>query len=475
MISCEGYATKHVVVVGLGTSGLAAARALCSSGARVLVWDDSEARQAEAAVEGFPVRQPERINWASVDALVLSPGIPHTFPTPHIAARFAKDAGVPIIGDTELLATSGAQAAKIAITGTNGKSTTTALVGHILEHTGKDVEVGGNLGPAICNMAMMERDGCYVLELSSYQLELCPSARFKVAVLLNVTPDHLGRHGGMQGYTAAKKNIFRGQGVGDTAIVGIDDDITRAIYADLKAKNGRKVVPISAEHQAPGGVYVQDNVLIDDLHGTAMAVLNLSQLPNMPGRHNAQNIAAAYAVARTLGLARDDIVKSMQSFPGLAHRQERLGAVDGVVFVNDSKATNGEATAKALVCYDNIYWILGGLAKEDGLNGLDPLLGSVRRAFLIGAAADEFAAYLEGKLEVTQCGDLQTATQAAFAAAKADGLPSPTVLLSPACASFDQFRSFEHRGDVFRSLYETLIPTALSGGIEPIKATRGAA
>jgi len=456
MIACEGYATKHVAVIGLGKSGLAAARALCRSGARVLAWDDGEAARDAAEAEGIPVRDPARLNWAAMDALVLSPGIAHTFPSPHDAARRAKEAGVPIIGDTELLATSGAQAPMLAITGTNGKSTTTALVGHILEYAGRDVEVGGNLGPAICDMAMMEHDSAYVLELSSYQLELCPSARFKVAVLLNVSPDHLDRHGGMGGYTRAKKNIFRGQGAGDIAIVGIDDDISRTIFEDLKTKGGRKAIPISCESKVSGGVYVEGTSLFDDLDGQMHTVMDVSTLVHLPGRHNAQNIAAAYAAARMMGVDRDVIVKAIESFPGLAHRQERLGDLHGVAFVNDSKATNGEATTKALACYDNIYWIAGGLAKDGGLEELETSMSAVRGAFLIGDAAETFAAFLDAKVKVEMCGDLETATKAAFSAAQADGYEGATVLLSPACASFDQFRSFEHRGDAFRAIFEDL-------------------
>ncbi|MBL4613819.1 MAG: UDP-N-acetylmuramoyl-L-alanine--D-glutamate ligase [Magnetovibrio sp.] len=456
MISCEGYANKHVVVVGLGRSGLAAARALCRSGARVLAWDDGEAARAAAEAEGIPVRELERINWAQMDALVLSPGIPHTFPTAHPAAHLAKDAGVPIIGDVELLTTSGAQAPRLAITGTNGKSTTTALLGHIFEQTEFDVEVGGNLGPAICDMAMMEHEGVYVLELSSYQLELCPSARFKVAVVLNITPDHLDRHGGMHGYVQAKKSIFRAQGVGDTAIVGIDDEVCREIYAELKAFKNRTVLPISSAQKAPGGVYIEGAKLIDDIGGDARVVMDLSDLTQLPGRHNAQNIAAAYAAARVMDIDADLIVEGIKTFPGLAHRQERLLNVGEVAFVNDSKATNAEATAHALGCYENIYWIAGGQAKDGGLDGLDPLLGSVRRAFLIGEAAADFAAQLDGKVEVKICTDLESATKAALAAAQADGFDGATVLLSPACASFDQFSSFEHRGDVFRGLVQRL-------------------
>ena len=479
MISCEGYATKHVVVVGLGRNGLAAARALCRSGAGVLAWDDSEAAREAARAEGIPIREPGRINWAATDALILSPGIPHTFPKPHPAAMMAKHAGVPIIGDVELLATSGARASRIGITGTNGKSTTTALLGHILEQTGRDIEVGGNLGPAICDMAMLEDDGAYVLELSSYQLELCPSARFKVAILLNITPDHLARHGGLHGYVAAKKNIFRGQGRRDTAIIGVDDQPSREIYQNLKARGGRRVVPISVTAPISGGVYVQEGKLTDEMAGEPKVVMDIAELDHLPGQHNAQNIAAAYAAARMMGVDTDVIAKAIATFPGLAHRQENLGDVAGVRFVNDSKATNAEATAKALVCYGDIYWILGGQAKEGGLDGLEDLLAPVRRAFLIGEAAEEFARQLDGRVSYEMCGDLDTATRAAFAVAQSDGCTAPTVLLSPAGASFDQFKSFEHRGEAFRMIVERLredCKTNPSGGGAGNGAmTRGAA
>lgn len=470
MISCEGFATKHVVVLGLGKSGLAAARALCRSGARVLVWDDNEASRLAVKAEALAVREPERINWAAMDALVISPGIPHTYPTPHLAARMAKDAGVPIIGDVELLATASSGAPLVAISGTNGKSSTTALLGHIMEETGRDVEVGGNLGPPICEMAMMEQDGLYVLELSSYQLELCPSARFKVAVLLNITPDHLERHGDMGGYVHAKKNIFKGQGSGDVAIVGIDSGIMHDIYTQLKSQRGRKVLPIAAEVPAPGGVYVAGGKLIDDLSGHATEVMALSDVPNLPGSHNAQNIAAAYASARVLGVDAAAIVEGIKSFAGLAHRQEVVAHFTGVTYVNDSKATNAEAAAKALACYDDIFWILGGRAKDGGLNGLDALYPRVRQAFLIGETATDFARQLDGKVAYAQCGDLDAAIHAARRAAEASGLASPTVLLSPACASFDQFTSFEQRGDTFRTIVEAMRIDHPGGHMHPPKS-----
>lgn len=472
MISCEGFATKKVAVLGLGKSGLAAARALCTGGARVMAWDDSDASRAAAAAEGIPVRELDRINWAVMDALVLSPGIPHTFPEPHKVARLAKEAGVPIIGDVELLATSRAGAPLVGITGTNGKSTTTALLGHIVEDTGRDVEVGGNLGPAIGEMAMMESDGLYVLELSSYQLELCPSARFRVAVLLNITPDHIDRHGSLNGYIQAKKNIFHNQGAGDVAVIGIDAEPTRSIFESLTKIGGRKVLPVAASVDAPGGVYVADGQLIDDLDGQARAVMPLSDAPNLPGIHNAQNIAAAYASARILHIDAADIVASIKTFPGLAHRQEVVAHFEGVTYVNDSKATNAEATAKALACYDDVYWIVGGRAKDGGLDGLDALYPQVRRAFLIGEAQDDFARQLDGRVDYERCGDLDTATHAARMAAASAGKPGATVLLSPACASFDQFKNFEARGDAFRAIVNALRGEQTGGHMHAPKSLR---
>ncbi len=456
MIGCEEFVAKHVAVVGLGKSGLAAARALCHGGAGVVAWDDDEAARAGARRAGIPLREPERIDWTSMDALVISPGIPHTFPTPHRAARLAAEAGVPIIGDAELLVRSKPQAPLIAITGTNGKSTTTALLGHILSQAGRKVELGGNLGPPIGDMVMLERDGVYVLELSSYQLDLCPTARFKVAILLNVTPDHLERHGGMDGYVRAKKHIFHGQGAGDAAIVGVDDAITQAIFEDLSADKRRKVYPVSSERKVPHGVYIVDDTLVDDLEADAQAVMELREAPRLAGRHNAQNICAAYAGARLMEVDSDVIVAAIRSFPGLAHRQEMVARIAAVSFVNDSKATNAEAASKALASYEDIYWIVGGRAKETGLQGVELFYNRVRKAFLIGEAAQVFAHDLEGRIDFEISGDLDTAVHAAFVAAQADGLERPVVLLSPACASFDQFANFEARGEAFRGLVEEL-------------------
>jgi len=456
MISCDGFTNKRVAVLGLGKSGLAAARALSLSGARVFAWDDCEPSREKAVNEGVTVRSFDRINWGQMDALVISPGIAHTFPKSHPAAFDAKQAGVPIIGDVELLATSGSPAPQIAITGTNGKSTTTALLGHIVDQSGRNVEIGGNLGPSICNMAMMERDDLYVLELSSFQLELCPSSRFKVSVLLNITPDHLDRHGGMAGYVQAKRNVFHNQGAGDFAVVCLDDAPTAKVFDELDRKKGRTVVPVATTCKAHGGVYIEDGNLIDDLSGEAQIIMSLDKLANLPGVHNAQNIVAAYAAARKVRVEIEDIIQGIQSFPGLAHRQEIIEYFDGITFVNDSKATNAEATQKAVACYEHLYLILGGRAKETGLRGLGDLYPHIQKAFLIGECAEDFAADLEGKVDYEISGDLETATHAARDAAVKGGLSDAVVLLSPACASFDQFANFEERGDAFRMIVDKM-------------------
>jgi UDP-N-acetylmuramoylalanine--D-glutamate ligase len=384
-------------------------------------------------------------------SLVLSPGIPHTYPMPHPVVTRARDAGAEIIGDIELLARTQREAGYVGITGTNGKSTTTALIGHILALAGRKVAVGGNLGTPALSLEPLGNGAFYVLEMSSYQLELTFSISFDVALLLNITPDHLDRHGGIDGYIAAKERIFIGQTAKQAAVIGLDDDICKRI-ADKLATSGHRVVPISAEHMAPGGVYVAGTNLIDDLEHQQAAVLNLATLPHLPGRHNWQNAAAAFAAARCLGVAAQIAARAIASFPGLPHRQELVAKIDGVRYVNDSKATNADATEKALVCYEDVLWIAGGVAKEGGIAGLEPYFSRLRHAFLIGEAAPAFAETLSGKAPFTRSGDLATAVRQAHAIAK----PGNTVLLSPACASFDQFRDFEARGDAFRRLVEDI-------------------
>jgi UDP-N-acetylmuramoylalanine--D-glutamate ligase len=454
MIEAGVFWNETVAVLGLARSGLAAARALKNGGARVIAWDDSAARREEAARDGVRLVDLATADLAGVRALVLSPGIPHTYPAPHPAAARARSAAIPIIGDIELLARSCPLARYAGITGTNGKSTTTALLGHILREAGRRVAVGGNLGVPALALEALAGDGVYVLELSSYQLELTAALAFDVAVLLNITPDHLDRHGGMAGYIAAKERIFARQSERQVAIVGIDDAICRRIAETLAGAARQRVVPISAERAAPGGVSAAGGWLVDDTEHAARRLIDLGTLERLPGRHNWQNAAAAFAAARCLGLGAAEAVAGLRSFAGLAHRQELIAVIDGVRYVNDSKATNAEAVANALACYDAVYWIAGGVAKEGGIAALAPFFPRIARAFLIGEAAPDFAATLEGAVPYALCGTLEAAVAAAHAAAR--GKSGATVLLSPACASFDQFRDFEARGERFRALVADL-------------------
>jgi UDP-N-acetylmuramoylalanine--D-glutamate ligase len=456
MIEVAAFRGEQVAVMGLARSGLVAARALQRGGARVLAWDDAPAKREEAAAQGVPIADLAQADLAGTKALVLSPGIPHTFPKPHPVAARARAAGASIIGDIELLARSCQLAHYVGVTGTNGKSTTTALMGHILAKAGRDVAVGGNIGTPVLTLAALGADGVYVLEMSSYQLELTETLTFDVAVLLNITPDHLDRHGGMEGYIAAKRRIFARQQKPQAAVIGVDDALGRAMADTLMAEGAQRVVPISAETRVLRGIYVEGGTLIDEMGGAPARVLDLARAQRLPGRHNWQNAAAAYAVARCLDIEVSAITEAITSFPGLAHRQELSATIDGVAYVNDSKATNADAVAKALACYEDVYWIAGGVPKEGGIASLAPLFPRIRHAFLIGKASAEFAATLDGRVPTTRAGTLAEALRAAHAMAATEKQQSAVVLLSPACASFDQFTNFEERGDAFRRLVEAL-------------------
>ncbi len=453
MIGLACMKGETVAVLGLGASGLAAARALAAADADVRAWDDDAARRAAAAEAGVPIHDLREANWAAISVLVLSPGIPHTHPVPHPVVAAAKTAGTEIIGDIELLGRARPRARFVGITGTNGKSTTTALLGHILRTAGETAEVGGNLGPPALGMEPLGGEGTYVLELSSYQLELIRELTLEVAVWLNISPDHLDRHGGLDGYIAAKKRIFRGMRPAGTAVIGVDDAYSAAVRDEVAAlSDGPHVVPISVERRVDGGVFVEDGVLHDAVDGPARPVLDLGPVARLPGAHNWQNAAAAYAAARAMDVPVETIAEAIRTFPGLAHRQELVAVIDGVAWVNDSKATNAEAASRALAAYDRVRWIGGGRAKEGGIDSLRPLFGRIRHAYLIGESARAFAASLGDYVTHSVVLSLDRAVAQAARAAE----PGDTVLLSPGCASFDQFRSFEERGDRFRALVEAL-------------------
>lgn len=459
MIDVFPFAHYPIAVFGLGRSGLSSATALIKSEAEVEAWDDDEDARAFAADDGVPLIDLYQRDWKEHTTLVLSPGIPFHHPEPHKIVQLAEAANVEVIGDIELLARTQREAAYIGITGTNGKSTTTALIGHIMQVSGREAEIGGNLGIPALELDPMGKDGTYVLEMSSYQLELTKSITFDIAVLLNISPDHLDRHGGMNGYTQVKKSIFHRQTKPRTAIIGVDDEISRAIYEELLAADEQVVIGVSGCERVHGGIYAINGVLVDDSEGHETPVMDLKGNPCLPGQHNWQNAAAAYAAAKSAGVQPHAVMACINSYPGLVHRQEPIAIIDGVGFVNDSKATNAEAAARALSCYDAVYWIVGGRPKDGGLRAVEAHFGNVRHAFLIGESSMEFSQALDGRVPMTMSGDLKTAvTEAAKMAKKeaAIGGPAPVVLLSPAAASFDQFDNFEVRGDFFRELVEAL-------------------
>jgi len=447
-IMVNDYSGQDVAVVGMGKSGCSAAIALAAGGAEVWAWDDNEAGRNAAALKNIAVRDAFANSGAKPKALVLSPGVPFRFPEPHRSVVEAREKQIPVLGDIELLFRAQPEARYIGITGTNGKSTTTALIGHILKSAGRLVEVGGNLGTPPLDLEPLDGTGVYVLELSSYQLDLVSSTVFGTAILLNISPDHLDRHGDLEGYIAAKSRIFDRQGSAHTAIIGIDDSNAAALADGLSGSVN--IIRISTTQQAD--ICVRDGCLIDRMAKEENVVLRLSDAPALPGLHNAQNIAAAYAACRTEGVSATQIASAIQTFPGLPHRLQTAGCVGGVRFINDSKATNAEASAKALSSFSSIYWIAGGREKQGGYDDVIAQFGNVRAAFLIGEASASMNDAFSGYIPCHPCDTLDVAVDKAFTLALgelAQGSDQPVVLLSPACASFDQFPNFEARGNAF--------------------------
>lgn len=466
MIPVKGFEGKRVAVFGLGRTGLTAARALLAGGASVALWDEKPAAREAALAEGFEIVDLNSADWTQFDALMQSPGVPLTHPEPHWTVTKAKAAGVEVLGDIELFARTVNAAPDhkrpkiVAITGTNGKSTTTALIGHILTSAGKDARIGGNIGLGVLGLDDMHGGAVYVLEVSSYQLDLTSSLKPNVSIILNITPDHLDRHGGMEGYVAAKRRVLLNQGVGDTAIVGVDDNWCQRICTEITAANRRTIWPVSAGRAMGRGVYVLQGVLYDATGDRVVEVVDLSNAKSLPGRHNWQNAAAAYGAVRALGVSVEDAAEGLMTFPGLVHRMETVAISDGVRFVNDSKATNADAARQAMSSYPRFFWIAGGVPKSGGIEPLADLFGRVAKAYLVGEAAEAFATTLDGKAEMARCNSVQDAAAASFDDAKREAARTgreAVVLLSPACASFDQFPDFEVRGEAFRTAVLGLI------------------
>jgi len=459
VIPVTSFAGRKVAVFGLGGSGLASASALFAGGADVVAWDDNADRVEQASAAGIPTADLHNVDWSKIAALVLTPGVPLTHPVPHWSVGFARAAGVAVIGDIELFCRErralAPDAPFVAITGTNGKSTTTALIAHLLAAAGRDVQLGGNIGTAILSLEPPAACRCYVIECSSYQIDLAPSLDPSVGILLNVTPDHLDRHGSLENYAAVKERLVAGVPMSGCAIVGVDDAWCEAA-ADRVARAGKPLVRVSVERSLTDGIYAEDDRIIRATAGNTELIARLAGIGSLRGRHNAQNAACASAAALALGLDAKTIQQGLESFPGLAHRMEQVGHKGGVLFINDSKATNADAAARALTCFENIFWIAGGKAKSGGIASLAAYFPRIRKAYLIGEAAQDFAATLKDKVACDIVETLDRATAAAARDAAASKLPEPVVLLSPACASFDQYPNFEVRGDRFRDLVRAL-------------------
>lgn len=479
MIPVPGFEGRRVAVFGLGRSGITAARALQAGGALPVLWDDGVSGRMQAEAEGFVVEDLTVADWSGFAALVLSPGAPLTHPKPHWTVDKAREAGVPVVGDIELFARAlaalpeGARPRVIAITGTNGKSTTTALIGWVLKQAGLTVHIGGNIGIGVLALPEPTPEAVYVVEVSSYQLDLTTTFAPGVAILTNVSPDHLDRHGGMQGYVAAKMRLFAQMAPERLALIGVDDDQgwkAVNVLNDRRLRVSTITTRTPPDHVDPtGGIdadtlettrpdqwpaFDQGRFIIVDATGgrlvaDGVAIADLTTARSLPGRHNAQNAAFAYAAARAVGVSHAAAVEGLMTFPGLAHRMETVGHLGSVRFVNDSKATNADAARQALLSYPTTFWIAGGRAKDGGIVELADLLPRVAKAYLIGEAADDFAATL-GDTPHLIARDMAAAVQAAAADAAMSGSDA-VVLLSPACASFDQYPDFEARGEAFRA------------------------
>jgi UDP-N-acetylmuramoylalanine--D-glutamate ligase len=451
MIAAHSMQDKTVALFGLGGSGIATAKAIVAGGARVIAWDDNPESVARAQGAGIETSDLRLVDWKQFSSFVLSPGVPLTHPRPHWTVDLARAAGVEIIGDVELFVRERNLAGKnspfIAITGTNGKSTTTALIAHIIRASGRDMQLGGNIGTAVMTLEPPADGRHYVVECSSYQIDLAPSINPTAGILLNLTPDHLDRHGTMQHYAEIKERLVAGS---ETAIVGVDDSFCAAI-ADRLERAGKPVIRISKRLPVANGYFADGATLYLAENGAKTAVASLQGIGSLRGEHNAQNALAAFAACRSVGLSADEINAGLKTFPGLAHRMEQVARQGRTLFVNDSKATNADAAAPALSSFPRIYWIAGGLPKEGGIASLSGFFPRIAKAYLIGEAAPQFAATLGEAAPYEISGTIAAAVEHAARDAAGDGSQEAVVLLSPACASFDQFQNFEKRGEAFRS------------------------
>ncbi len=440
------FSDKKWGILGLARSGLAALKTLQHT--QYFAWDDNPKGQKAALEKGYNITPIEDWPWVELDYLIISPGIPHTWPKTHKAAVLAKQNNIPLISDVELLSYLYPQNPILAITGTNGKSTTTSLVAHIFEQCGMAALMGGNIGNAVLNLNPQEREA-FILELSSYQLEITPSLKPKISALINITPDHLERHGGMENYIQAKELIFKNQTADDFAFIGIDEDITAQIYHDFTQKYAAHATPISTQKAVKKGIYTKNGWLIDDRNENTQLVFELKKASFLKGEHNHQNIAIAYGMATSFGLDSQQVIAAIINYKGLRHRQQFVEKWKNITFINDSKATNGNAASKALSAYKNILWLAGGQKKEDGLGESLHFLDNVKKAFIYGQDRQKLFDELPSSMQAETYEKLKTAIEQAILYALDHKNEDFVLLLSPAAASFDQFNDFEERGDYF--------------------------
>src|ERR1700759_2743488 len=465
MIPVTSFAGKPVGVSGLGGSGRASCHALKAGGAEVIAGDDSADNVAKAAQAGFITADLRTVSWTNFAALILTPGAPLAHPAPHWSVLAARQAGIEVIGDIELFCRERRRhvpdAPFVAITGTNGKSTTTALIAHLMQVAGYDTQMGGNIGTAILSLQPPRAGRVHVIEMSSYQIDLAPSLDPSVGILLNISEDHIDRHGTLEHYAAVKERLVTGVQPQGAAIVGVDDGWCRAI-ADRIEQSGQRVIRVSVKNPLADGIYVERETILRASGGARSEVAKIGGIGSLRGLHNAQNAACAAACAVTLGVSQDVLQKALRSFPGLAHRMEQVGRLGPVLFVNDSKGTNADAAAHALSSFGDIFWIAGGKPKLGGITSLTEYFPRIRKVYLIGEAAPELPSTPgdQAPHEISQT--LDVAVTNAARDAEASGIADPVVLLSPACASFDQYRHFEIRGTKFRDLV-TALP-----GVKPV-------
>lgn len=456
MTPVESFRGETVAVFGLGGSGLSTVKALEAGGACVAAWDDSETSREAARQKNIELVDLSQSDFSQYRALILAPGVPLTHPEPHWSVKKAKAAHIPVIGDIELFCLERQRAASnapfVAITGTNGKSTTTSLIAHLLSVSGRDVALGGNIGTAVLDLPPPSLTRYHVLECSSFQIDLTPSLVPSVGVLLNITPDHLDRHGTMENYASVKERLVASA---ELAIIGIDDDWCRAI-AKRRRDGGKPLITLSLNDHEDADYVIQGSIILKRSGTEFKSIIDLSSVATLRGTHNAQNAAAAIAAVSALGLSDQEIIKGLHTFPGLAHRLEIIGHLGRALVINDSKATNADATEKALLSFsEGIFWIAGGRAKEGGIEPLSPLFTRVEKAYLIGEAALDFAATLGGRVSFEISGTLEAALVKAKHDAQVSRAKEPVILFSPACASYDQFKNFEERGNRFRALAQS--------------------